>query len=88
MYGLISQLRRASVSIPTNISEGFGRRTGPDFRRFLQIAFGSASELEYLLLVSYDLKYLLKKEYDQLTEQVVETKKMLSGLIKKVDEKS
>lgn len=88
MYGLISQIRRAGISIPTNISEGCGRGSETDFRRFLQIAFGSACELEYLLLISYELKYILKKDYDQLISQLIETKKMLSGLIKKLNEKS
>jgi len=88
MYGLISQIRRASVSIPTNISEGCGRGSDADFRRFLQIAFSSACELEYLLLISFELKYLLKKDYDQIILKVIETKKMLGGLIKKLKEKS
>lgn len=88
MYGLINQIRRASISIPTNISEGCGRGSSIDFRRFLQISFGSACEVEYLLLISYELKYLLKKDYDQLVSQIIETKKMLSGLIKKLNEKS
>lgn len=87
MFGLISQIRRSSISIPTNISEGCGRGSGSDFRRFLYIAFGSACELEYLLLISYELKYLLIKDYDQLISQLIETKKMLSGLIKKLGEK-
>ncbi|MBU2444278.1 MAG: four helix bundle protein [Bacteroidetes bacterium] len=85
MYGLISQIRRASVSIPTNISEGCGRGSDADFRRFLQFAFSSACELEYLLFISYELKFLLKKDYDQIISQVIEAKKMLSGLIKKLN---
>ncbi|MBU2506361.1 MAG: four helix bundle protein [Bacteroidetes bacterium] len=88
MYGLISQIRRASVSIPTNISEGSGRGSDADFKRFLQIAFGSACELEYLLFFSCELKYLSKHDYEQTNLQVIETKKMLIGLIKKLSEKT
>src|SRR5688500_19694656 len=54
LYGLTSQIRRASMSIPTNISEGCGRNTDAEFARFLQIAMGSASETEYQLLLSHD----------------------------------
>lgn len=58
VYGLISQIRRASVSITTNISEGCGRDSDLEFNRFLTIALGSASEVEYLLLLSKDLNYV------------------------------
>ncbi|MCX6170340.1 MAG: four helix bundle protein [Ignavibacteriales bacterium] len=88
IYGLTSQIRRASVSIPTNISEGCGRYSDADFKRFLQIGFGSACELEYLLLLSNELKYVSKKDYDQIISEIIEVKKMLSGLIKKLKEKS
>ncbi len=84
MYGLTSQIRRASASIPTNISEGCGRDSDADFRRFIQIAFGSACEVEYLLILANELKILSIKDYDQLNPKVIEIKKMLSGLIKKL----
>ena len=84
MYGLTSQIRRASASIPTNISEGCGRDSDADFRRFIQIAFGSACEVEYLLILANGLKILSIKDYDQLNPKVIEIKKMLSGLIKKL----
>jgi four helix bundle protein len=58
LYGLTSQIRRASMSIPTNIAEGCGQNTDAQFARFLQIALGSASETEYQLLLSHDLGFL------------------------------
>lgn len=61
LYGITSQIRRAAVSIPTNIAEGCGRVSDSDFKRFLQYSMGSACELEYLLLVSLDLSFLDKK---------------------------
>jgi four helix bundle protein len=73
LYGLTSQIRRASMSIPTNIAEGCGRGTDPDFARFLQIAMGSASETEYQLLLARDL--------DLLQNDVEEVKRMLASLI-------
>lgn len=87
-YGLTSQIRRASTSIPTNISEGCGRDSDADFRRFIQIAFGSSCELEYLLFLSNELKLVSEKDFALLNPQIVEIKKMLIGLIKKLKEKS
>ena len=81
-YGLTSQMRRASVSIPANIAEGCGKRSDADFARFVQIAFGSASELEYHLLLSCDLGYIQTANYEILSSQVAEIKRMLSGLLK------
>ena len=59
-YGLISQIRRAASSIPTNITERCGRGSDVDFARFLQIAIGSSSEVEYLLILSFELEYIKK----------------------------
>ncbi len=81
LYGLTSQIRRASMSIPTNIAEGCGRNTDADFARFLQIAMGSASETEYQLLLSYDLEFLNKEHYEKLNTDVTEIKRMLTSLI-------
>ena len=83
-YGLTSQMRRASASIGMNIAEGCCRKGGTEMARFLQIAIGSASEVEYQLLLAYDLEYLRNPEYDRLAIQVVEVKRMLSSLMQKV----
>jgi four helix bundle protein len=84
MYGLTSQLRRAVVSVPTNIAEGCGRGTDADFARFLQIAMGSACEAEYLLLLSRDLTYLGEAHYHRAAVAVTEIKRMLSALMQTV----
>jgi len=83
-YSLTAQMRRASVSIPGNIAEGCGRKSNADFARFLQIAAGSASELEYQLLLSRDLKFLPESKHQMFDAQVIEIKKMLSALIQKL----
>ena len=84
IYGLKSQMRRASVSIPTNIAEGCGRNSDAELARFLEIAMGSASELEYLVLLSKDLKFFSDKLYTALTSEIIEIKQMLATFIKKV----
>ena len=80
LYGVTSQLRRAAVSIPANLAEGRCRRSDRDFRRFVIIALGSASEVEYFLLLSRDLGYIEEAQYQQYANQVEEIKKMLSSL--------
>ena len=85
MFGLISQIRRCASSVPANIAEGCGRRGNGEFHRFLQIAMGSASELEYHLLLSRDLKFLNAEKHALLNNQVEEVKRMLASLITKVD---
>ena len=84
LFGLTSQVRRASSSIPANIAEGCGRETDGDFQRFLQIAFGSVSELDYHLLLAQDLRLISEADYNQLYAKLIEVKKMLAGLIRKV----
>ena len=88
IYGLTSQIRRASASIPTNIAEGCGRESSADFARFLQIAMGSASETEYLILLAHDLKYLTTDQYDELMDTIIRIKKMLINLQKSVRNRS
>ena len=82
LYGLTSQIRRSSMSIPTNIAEGCGRNTDADFARFLQMAMGSASETEYQLILARDLEFLPKDSYEQLHNEVEEVKRMLASLLK------
>lgn len=83
-FSLSSQLRRSITSIPTNHSEGCGRGSDEDFKRFVQIAMGSASESEYLLFLSKDLNYISDIEFDKLILKIQEIKKMLSPLISKL----
>ena len=81
---LVGQLRRAALSIPANIAEGAGKAGNPEFRRFLNIALGSAAETHYHLLVARDLGLLEPAIYDDLAARATEVRRMLSGLIKKV----
>ena len=87
IFGLISQMKRSSSSIPTNIAEGCGRSTDKDFCRFLYIAFGSANELEYQIILSIDLKFITPEYGQNLLVQIEEVKKMLNGLISKLNSK-
>lgn len=84
MYGLTGQIRRAATSIPANLAEGCGRDGDAELARYCTIARGSASELEYHLLLAHDLKLLQSEDYMQLTERVVELKRMLTALIQKL----
>lgn len=84
MYGLTSQMRRCSTSIPANIAEGCGRGSDADFARFLQMAMGSASELEYHLLLAHDLGFLENSLYEKLNDELVEIKRMLNSFIQKL----
>jgi four helix bundle protein len=84
LYGLTSQIRRACVSIPTNIAEGCVRSPDADFSRFLYIAVGSTSELEYLILLSMDLKIIKNELHLELNNEINEIKKMLSSMIQKL----
>lgn len=70
--------------MPTNIAEGCGRNTNPDFARFLEIAYGSANEVDYLLLLAKDLAMIEDHNYQTINSQLVEIKKMLSALIRKI----
>ncbi|HZP02361.1 MAG TPA: four helix bundle protein [Terriglobia bacterium] len=83
-YGLTSQLRRAASSIPANIAEGCPRGTGSEFRHFLQIAMGSASELEYHILLAHELGYLASSQHKLLADGVTEVKRMLTSFIQRL----
>ncbi len=83
-FGLTSQLRRASSSIPANIAEGCGKNTNAEFRHFLNIALGSANEVEYFLLLAKDLHYLPEENFNVLTIDINSIKAMLIALIAKV----
>lgn len=83
-FGLMSQLRRASSSIGLNIAEGCGRGSDADFKRFLQMAFGSACEVEYCVFLSKDLNYLTPDISDNLQKDIEDIKKMLSALMNKL----
>ena len=84
LYGLTSQMRRACVSIGANIAEGCGKR-GNEFQRDLVIASGSASELDYHLLLAHDLLFLSDTDYRRLGEALLTLRKMLTCLLQKID---
>ena len=84
IYGLISQMRRAAVSIPSNISEGFNRFHNKEYRRFLYIALGSCAELETQLEIAYELEYFKVEERDKILEHIDHETRMLRNLIKKL----
>jgi len=84
MYGLTSQMRRAAVSVGANIAEGACRKGDSDFARFLQMAAGSASELEYHLLLASDLELLGTSDYKRVSSEVQEVKRMLASLLQKL----
>ena len=85
IFGIVSQIRRAGSSIGANIAEGCGRGSNAEFQRFLQMAMGSASELEYHCLLSKDLHFIDEQTHGRIQLKVVEVKKMLSSLIRKID---
>lgn len=85
LFGITSQMRRAAVSIPTNIAEGCGRSGNAELARFLSIAMGSASELEYLLLISENLEFLSRIDHKELELATTEVKRMLASLIAKIN---
>ena len=82
-YGLTSQLRWASSSIPSNIAEGCGRRSDREIARFRQIARGSAAEVEYQVFLARDLHYLHDQEFRRLSSQADELQRMLTALIQR-----
>lgn len=82
LFGLTSQIRRACVSIPTNIAEGCGKDSITELARYIQIAMGSASELEYELELACSLEYISEQDYKPLADELTEIRKMLTGFSK------
>ena len=87
-YGITSQLRRAASSVPANIAEGCGKNSDAEFARFMQIAAGSASEVEYHLLLAHDLNFIEPITYEKLDSDVNEVKKMLNVFLQRLRSKS
>jgi len=88
IYGLTSQIRRSCISITANIAEGCGRGSDADFARFLQMAVGSASELEYYILLCRDIDLLNPSDYECLYSRLNDVKRMLISLIQKLKPKN
>lgn len=86
-FGIVSQLNRACISIPTNIAEGWGRESSKNYLQFLRISRGSLMETETLLLISKNLNFIQEKEYKELLSDVEEVGKILQGLIKSINQK-
>jgi len=84
MYALTNQIQRAAVSIPANIAEGCGKDSDAELKRYFLISMGSSSELEYLLLLARDLGYLPENAFQDMTNNLVEIRKMLNAFIQKL----
>ena len=80
-FGITSQMRRAAYSIPSNISEGCGRESDAEFKRFLTIARGSASELEYFTILAKDLEYIKEEIFSELNDKVDRIRRSITNLI-------
>ncbi len=87
MYGLTSQMRRAAVSIPSNIAEGRGKRSTKDFLRYLNIAYGSSAELETQMLIAENLGYIDAKNAQPIQDQIAEVNRMLNGMMQGLEKK-
>ena len=83
-YGITSQIRRSAASIPANVAEGCGRRSDGELNRFLQIARGSASELEYHLLLAHDLEFMNDETFKELQLKLSKVQRMLTALVQRV----
>ena len=87
IYGLSSQLRRAAISITSNIAEGFSRKSERENAQFISIAFGSSSEVETQLLLAKEFNYLGDKEFEKLSAILIEVRKMLNSMLSKLKSK-
>ncbi len=88
VYGIVNQIRRAAVSIPSNIAEGAARNHDKEFIQFLSISLGSISELETQIIISNNLKYLTDIQSEEIINHLVEIRKMLIGLVKNIEKKT
>jgi four helix bundle protein len=86
-FAVSDQLIRSAMSVPANLAEGCGRKGDRELRRFVRVSLGSASELEYHLLLVRDLGLLAEERYDQLAGAAMEVKRMLSGLASRLTER-
>ena len=86
-FGIVSQLNRASVSIPSNIAEGWGRESSKNYLQFLRISRGSLMETETLLEISKNLNYINDSEFKVISDNIEEVSKILQGLIKSIQQK-
>lgn len=84
-FGLISQITRSAVSVPSNIAEGSGWNSSKEFNQFLGIALGSCYELETQMLIAKNIGYLNEEKYQELSEDLIEIQKMISGLKKSLN---
>ncbi len=84
IFGLVSQMRRAAISVPSNIAEGYARGTDKEKLHFLRISSGSLSEIETQLMLSFNLGYISKKEFDESSEFITSVWKQLNALIRTV----
>lgn len=78
LYGLVSQMRRSAISIPSNIAEGSSKSSNKDFNQYLEIALGSSFELETQIIIAHDLSYVSSEDYDELIKRLVAIQKMIS----------
>ena len=88
VYSFTSQMRRAALSIPCNIAEGYGRKTTPDYLRFLYMSYGSICELETQTLLAGDLEYIETESLYELQGDLGEVERMLKALIKSIERKN
>lgn len=86
-YGLISQIRRAAVSVPSNIAEGYGRKTTPEYVQALYVAYASHCELETQIMISKDLSYIKSDDFLKLQQDIGDVERMLKALIKSLHNK-
>ncbi|MDN3672307.1 four helix bundle protein [Flavobacterium branchiarum] len=88
VYGLTSQIRRSSISIPSNIAEGYGRNGNNDYLRFLNISISSLFEMQTQLEISFNLKYINEIQFNKINEDSKEIERMLSSFIRKIKQRN